>query len=229
MLIDIYLYFLVAVIVYNLADKLSYIKCKKIPNSKYELILGYDKSLLKRQITLNMKEFPSLSVVGITNSGKSCLVTGALMKNKADKILINAYKDDYSNVYFKKRINDMDQIEAYLDYLLEIDKFDNFTILVIDEALSLIPYKKINEKLKIVLSKNRHKNCAIVLLFQELNKTLVPYKSLVSARLSMRLLQQSDYQSALGTSLDAPVTLQNREFILVSDQIYEGKSYNLNF
>lgn len=151
------------------------------------------------------------------------------MKNKADKVLLNAYDDDYSNVYFKKRINDVDKIERYLDYLLEIDRLDKFTIIVIDKALSLIPYKKINEKIKILLSKNRHKNCAIILLFQELNKTLVPYKSLIAARLSMRLLQQSDYQSALGTSLDTSVTLQNREFILVSDSIYKGKSYNLNF
>lgn len=112
---------------------------------------------------------------------------------------------------------------------MQIDKLDHFTIIVIDEALSLTAYKKINEKLKVLLSKNRHKNCAIILLFQELNKTIVPYKSLIAARLSMRLLQQSDYQSALGVSLDSKVTLRNREFILVSNGIYFGKSYNLNF
>lgn len=230
MLIDLYLYFLVAVIVYNLSDKyIPNIKRRKVPSNEHELVLGHDKSLFKKQITLNMREFPSLSIVGVTNSGKSCLIAGALMKNKADKVLLNAYDDDYSNVYFKKRITDIDQIEKYLDYLLEIDRLDHFTIIVIDEALSLTAYKKINDKLKVLLSKNRHKNCFIVLLFQELNKTIVPYKSLIAARLSMRLLQQSDYQSALGISLDGGITLQNREFILVSDSIYKGKSYNLNF
>ena len=230
MLVDLYLYFLVAVIVYNLSDRYGpNIKRRKVPSNEHELVLGHDKSFLKGPITLNLKEFPSLSITGVTNSGKSCLVAGALMKNKADKVLLNAYDDDYSNVYFKKRINDIDKIERYLDYLLEIDRLERFTIIVIDEALSLTAYKKVNEKLKVLLSKNRHKNCAIILLFQELNKTVVTYKSLIAARLSMRLLQQSDYQSALGTSLDAPVTLQNREFILVSDSIYKGKSYNLNF
>lgn len=230
MLVDLYLYFLVAVIVYNLSDKyVPNIKRRKVPSNEHELVLGHDKSLFKRQITLNMKEFPSLSIVGVTNSGKSCLIAGALMKNKADKVLLNAYDDDYSNVYFKKRITDVDQVERYLDYLLEIDRLDHFTIIVIDEALSLIAYKSLSNKLRILLSKNRHKNLAVILIFQELNKTLVPYKSLIASRLSMRLLQQSDYQSALGTSLDAPVTLQNREFIIVSDSIYKGKSYNLNF
>lgn len=225
MLVDLYLYFLVAVIIYNLSDK--YISISKHFNNKHDLILGTDK--FRRKIILNMKEFPSLSITGVTNSGKSCLVAAALTKNKADKVLLNAYEEDYSNIYFKKRITDIEKIEQYLDYLLEIDRLDHFTIIVIDEALSLTAYKKINEKLKVLLSKNRHKNCAIVLSFQELNKTIVPYKSLIAARLSMRLLQQSDYQSALGISLDTSVTLQNREFILVSDSIYKGKSYNLNF
>lgn len=228
MLIDLYLYILIAAITYNLSDKyISDILTSRCTSNKYELILGHD--ILRKKITLNLKEFPSLSITGITGSGKSCLISAALTKNKADKVLLNAYDEDYKNIYFKKRITEADQIEAYLDYLLEIDRLDHFTIIVIDEALSLTAYKKISEKLKVLLSKNRHKNCAIVLLFQELNKTIVPYKSLIAARLSMRLLQQSDYQSALGISLDGGITLQNREFILVSGGIYFGKSYNLNF
>lgn len=224
MLIDLYILILVAVITYNLSDKYISGVFTRTRVSNTTLILGHD--ILRRKIALDLKQFPSLSITGVTNSGKSCLVAGALMRNKADKILINAYEEDYKNIQFKKRINNVDQIERYLDYLLEIDKLDKFTILVIDEALSLTTHKKINEKIRILLSKNRHKNIAIILLFQELNKTIVSYKSLISARLTMRLLQQSDYQSALGVSLD--VTLQNREFILVSDSIYKGKSYNLD-
>lgn len=222
MLLDLYLYFLVAVIVYNLLDKLS---ISKHFDNEHGLILGRD--ILRRKITLNLKEFPSLSITGITNSGKSCLIAGALMKNKAEKILLNAYDEDYKNIYFKKRITDSYLIERYLDYLLEIDKLDRFTIVVIDEALSLTAYKKMNDKIKILLTKHRHKNLAIILLFQELNKTVVTYKSLISARLSMRLLQQSDYNSALGISLESQITLKNREFILVSDGIYKGEAYNL--
>lgn len=228
MLVDLYILILIAVITYNLSDKyITGMITSRCISNKYELILGHD--ILRKKITLNLKEFPSLSITGITGSGKSCLISIALTKNKADKVLLNAYQEDYSNIYFKKRITDIEKIEQYLDYLLEIDRLDHFTIIVIDEALSLTAYKKINDKLKVLLSKNRHKNCAIVLLFQELNKTIVPYKSLIAARLSMRLLQQSDYQSALGISLDGGITLQNREFILVSDNIYKGKSYNLNF
>ena len=103
MLVDLYLYFLVAAIIYNLSDK--YISISKHFNNKHDLILGTDK--FRRKIILNMKEFPSLSITGVTNTGKSCLVTGALTKNKADKVLLNAYQEDYSNIYFKKRITDI--------------------------------------------------------------------------------------------------------------------------
>lgn len=170
-------------------------------NDENTLILGQEKGLFtKKPITIDLKMFPSLSITGISGAGKISLITGALMKNKADKVLLNAYFDDFRGIYFKKRITDIDDIERYLDYLLEIDKLDRFTIVIIDESLSLTVYKKINEKIKILLTNNRHKNCTIILLFQELNKTLVPYKSLFTARIAMRMIQQSDYQSALGTT-----------------------------
>ena len=194
----------------------------------YVLVVGYEDKFIKKPITIDLKKFPSLSITGISGTGKTCLITGALMKNKADKVLLNAYEDDFKGIYFKKRITDIEEIERYLDYLLEIDRLDRFTIVVIDEALSLTVYKKINEKIKILLTKNRHKNCAIILLFQELNKTLVPYKTLFTARIAMRMIQQSDYQAALGTTTENGIKLQNREFILLSDNLYYGKTYNIN-
>ena len=197
-------------------------------NDNKVLVVGYEKGLFKKPITIDLKKFPSLSITGISGTGKTCLITGALMKNKADKILLNAYEDDFKGIYFKKRITDIEEIERYLDYLLEIDRLDRFTIVVIDEALSLTVYKKINEKIKILLTKNRHKNCAIILLFQELNTTLVPYKTLFTARIAMRMIQQSDYQSALGTTTENGIKLQNREFILLSDNLYYGKTYDIN-
>ena len=230
MLIDYYLCFLCCVLLGTVVNKAS---DSIINNSDSQngnvLTVGYEKRLfIKKPITIDMKKFPSLSITGISGTGKTCLITGALMKNKADKVLLNAYEDDFKGIYFKKRITDIEEIERYLDYLLEIDRLDRFTIVVIDEALSLTVYKKINEKIKILLTKNRHKNCAIILLFQELNKTLVPYKTLFTARIAMRMIQQSDYQAALGTTTENGVNLQNREFILLSDNLYYGKSYDIN-
>lgn len=219
----------VGVLLYELADRYisnAIISYNRSCNDETLLTVGCS-GILKKPITIDMRKFPSLSVTGISGTGKTSLITGALMKNKADKVLLNAYDGDFKNIKFKNRITNTEQIEKYLDYLLEIDKLDRFTIVVIDETLSLTVYKKINEKIKILLTKNRHKNCALILLFQELNKTLVPYKSLFTARIAMRMIQQSDYQSALGTTIENGISLQNREFILLSDNIYYGKSYDL--
>lgn len=219
----------VGVLLYELADRYisnAIISYNRSCNDETLLTVGYS-GILKKPITIDIKKFPSLSITGISGTGKTSLITGALMKNRADKVLLNAYDGDFKNIKFKNRITDVEKIERYLDYLLEIDRLDRFTIIIIDEALSLTVYKKINEKIKILLTKNRHKNCALILLFQELNKTLVPYKSLFTARIAMRMIQQSDYQSALGTTIENGISLQNREFILLSDNIYYGKSYDL--
>ena len=230
MLIDYALIIGTGIVMYELSKSLlSHLgSSRNCFNSDKVLTVGYEDKVIRKPITIDLKKFPSLSITGISGTGKTCLITGALMKNKADKVLLNAYEDDFKGIYFKKRITDIEEIERYLDYLLEIDRLDRFTIVVIDEALSLTVYKKINEKIKILLTKNRHKNCAIILLFQELNKTLVPYKTLFTARIAMRMIQQSDYQSALGTTTENGVKLQNREFILLSDDLYYGKSYDIN-
>ena len=228
LLIDYGLIGAVGLLTYSVVDRItdSIINNSDSQNGNV-LTVGYS-GIFKKPITVDLKKFPSLSITGISGTGKTCLITGALMKNKADKVLLNAYEDDFKGIYFKKRITDIEEIERYLDYLLEIDRLDRFTIVVIDEALSLTVYKKINEKIKILLTKNRHKNCAIILLFQELNKTLVPYKTLFTARIAMRMIQQSDYQAALGTTTENGIKLQNREFILLSDNLYYGKSYDIN-
>ena len=230
MLIDYGLIIGTGIVMYELSKSiLSHLgSSRNCFNSDKVLLVGYEDKLIRKQITVDLKKFPSLSITGISGTGKTCLITGALMKNKADKVLLNAYEDDFKGICFKKRITDIEEIERYLDYLLEIDRLDRFTIVVIDEALSLTVYKKINEKIKILLTKNRHKNCAIILLFQELNKTLVPYKTLFTARIAMRMIQQSDYQSALGTTTENGIKLQNREFILLSDNLYYGKTYDIN-
>ena len=67
----------------------------------------------------------------------------------------------------------------------------------------------------------------IICIFQELNKTVVPFKSLFTARVVLRQIQQSDVNSALGTTLEEYKPLKNREFILLSDDVYSGKTYSV--
>ena len=197
-----------------------------VSNSEYELLIGYSGKLLKRQIKVDFKVFPSLSITGISNCGKSKMVEYIMQNSLMDKVLINAYKDDFKGVKCR-RITNIEKIEKYLDYLLEERKAEEPLLLIFDECLTLMSYKNIAKKLHTLLTKNRHMNVYVICIFQELNKTIVPFKSLFTARVVMRQIQASDVNSALGTTLEEYKPLQNREFILLSDDLYRGKTYDV--
>lgn len=224
-----------AVVTYMAIDKLSNSIVSRfdtgsevidIPLKDTEIILGADKKYTNRAIAIDMREFPSMSITGITKSGKTKMAEYILKNTKMCKVLINAYSDDFSSVYCK-RIVDIEEIEKYLDYLLLIKKFDKPVLVVIDETLSLLSYKSISKKIHLLLTKNRHKNLYIICLFQELNKYNCPFKSLFASRVAMRAIQTSDIISSLGTSLEEYPRLKNREFILLADDIYYGKTFDI--
>lgn len=211
-----------AVVTYMAIDKLSNSIVSRfdtgsevidIPLKDTEIILGADKKYTNRAIAIDMREFPSMSITGITKSGKTKMAEYILKNTKMCKVLINAYSDDFSSVYCK-RIVEIEEIEKYLDYLLLVKKFDNPVLVVIDETLSLLSYKSISKKIHLLLTKNRHKNLFIICLFQELNKYNCPFKSLFASRVAMRAIQTSDIISSLGTSLEEYPRLQNREFTI---------------
>lgn len=199
-------------------------RIKKIKNPDYTFILGYDKN--EENILWDTKVFPSLSITGVSNCGKSCLVTYLMKKSNMPITLCNAYKDDFTGIDCT-RIEDIVKIEEFIDYLLNEKSNDEPLLVVFDEMLTLMTYKKIAQKIHTLLTKNRHKQIYIIALFQELNKNLVPFKSLFTARLVMRQIQKSDVDSALGVTVEDYKPLQNREFILLSDDIYYGRTYDV--
>ena len=233
MLIDYGLFFFTAAAIKLLLDKLTITDLiydlindtfsKFGESSQYNILLGHSKTLSRRNITLNLKLFPSLSITGISGSGKTKMVEYILKHTSLKILLINAYKDDYSDLECL-RINNITEIETFLDKALEgLNKEP--LLVVFDECLSLLSYKNISKKLHTLLTKNRHMDLYVICIFQELNKTIVPFKSLFTARVVLRQIQQSDVNSALGTTLEEYKSLKNREFILLSDDIYEGKTF----
>lgn len=186
-------------------------------------ILGYSGLLVKQPIKLDFKQFPSLSISGVTNSGKSCLVTNLINSTKLDTILVNAYAEDYKSCdCIRVSLEDVNKL---LDNCLA-DKIHN-KLIVFDECLTLISNKDIAKKLHLLLTKNRHMNLYIVCIFQELNKYNCSFKSLFASRCAMRHLQKSDTMSSLGTTIEDYSPLKNRQFILISDNIYQGVTYDL--
>ena len=233
MLIDYGLFFFTAAAIKLLLDKLTVTDLiydlvndtfsKLRESSQYNIVLGHSRTLSKRNITLNLKMFPSLSITGISGSGKTKMVENILQHTSLKILLINAYKDDYGDLECT-RINNITEIEAFFDEALDGNNKEPLLV-VFDECLSLLSYKNIAKKLHTLLTKNRHMDLYIICIFQELNKTIVPFKSLFTARVVLRQVQKSDIDSALGTTLEEYKPLKNREFILLSDDVYEGKTY----
>lgn len=235
MLIDYGLFFFTAAAIKLLLDKLTItdLICDLVndtfsklgESTQYNIVLGYSRTLSKKNITLNLKLFPSLSITGISGSGKSKMVEYILKHTSLRIVLINAYKDDYGDLECS-RINNITEIETFLDKALEGNNKEPLLI-VFDECLTLLTYKNISKKLHTLLTKNRHMDLYVICIFQELNKSIVAFKSLFTARVVLRQIQKSDIDSALGTTLEEYKPLKNREFILLSDDIYKGKTYSV--
>lgn len=235
MIIDYGLFFFTAVAIKLLLDKstITDLICdlvsdafdKMSESSEYNIVLGHSKTLSKKNITLNLKIFPSLSITGISGSGKTKMVEYILKHTSLKILLINAYKDDYGNLECS-RINNITEIETFLDEVLEGNNKEPLLV-VFDECLTLLSYKNISKKLHTLLTKNRHMDLYVICIFQELNKSIVAFKSLFTARVVLRQIQKSDIDSALGTTLEECKPLKNREFILLSDDVYKGKTYSV--
>lgn len=174
---------------------------------------------INKDIYLDLRYFPSLSVSGVTMCGKSYLVENMLKSSTLPITLMNAYENDYNTINCTRINNNIKE------YLTNITSDKEPRIIVIDEVYSLD--KEALKILTVLLTKNRHYNKYFILIMQSLTKELAPFKSLLSARLVMRQLQSSDYLTSAGTDVTDYLPLKNREFILISDNIYKGKSMSI--
>lgn len=194
------------------------------PLGDLDLIIGHDNSIFRRPISVDLGVFPSLSISGISNCGKSKMVQYILSNTTLPITLVNAYEEDYIGIKCNRVT--LDETEEYLDRLLA-KRTSKRILVVFDECLTIMNNKNLAKKMHTLLTKNRHNRVYIICIFQELNKTLVPFKSLFTARISMRMIQNSDVMSSLGTTIENYKPLQNREFILLSDNIYYGRTYDI--
>ena len=223
MLIDIALAVYGAItIVLITAELRKYIKFTVVKESEYTLKLGYN--ILHIPIIVDMKRLPHLLIVGLSNSGKSKIAEYALRGK--DCILLNTFKDDFKSLK-SRRIIGNDKILSYLQNTLNnIYYRDHPFFIVIDEILVLSKDKKINTAIQDLLSIARHYNIFLVCISQAGQKECVSYKHLFNCRLCMRMVNSTDYSVVLGVT-PKNTTLVQRQFYLLSDDLYKGTSYLL--
>lgn len=220
MLIDIFNYFLLGGILYCGLNKLDY--HTNIKENDYTLTLGRTE-ILHRKIIIDMKLTAHLLVCGLSGQGKSKCIEYA-MKNK-NCVLLNAFRDDFTSINCL-RINDIEQILQFLENIK--DKYQERPLfIVIDEMLVLCMNKKITKAILDLLAVGRHYNIFIIGIAQKGTKQDIPFKDLFNARLTFRQVEASSYGAILGYYPEENLKLNKQEFILFSDDIYRGRTYDL--
>ena len=146
------------------------------------------------------------------------------MRNK-NCVLLNAFRDDFKSINCL-RINDPEQILHFLENIKDTYQKEPLFI-VIDEMLVLCMNKKINNGILNLLATGRHYNIFLIGISQKGTKQDIPFKDLFNARLTFRQVEQSSYGAILGYYPEENLKLNKQEFILFSDDIYRGRTYDL--
>ena len=226
MLIDVGLILGIGLLMYELSEPLL----RHLGDSRncfkndYVLVIGYTKGLFKTSITVNMRTTPHVLCCGLSGQGKSRCIEYAI-KDK-DVILLNAFKDDFKAVKARKIIGNENILHFLENIIKEPYKRDKPLYIVIDELLVCCTDKKINNAIKDLLAVGRHYNIFIIGIAQRGTKTDLSFKDLFNARMTFRQVENSSYQAILGCSIEDK-RLNKREFILMSDDIYYGKTYDI--
>ena len=223
MLIDTALFLFGAIAIALIANELKkHIKLTMVKENDYTLKLGYN--ILHIPIIVDMKKMPHLLIVGLSNSGKSKIAEYALRDK--DCILLNTFKDDYKSIKGRRIIGNNSILRYLQNTLSNIYYRDKPFYILIDEILVLSKDKKINTAIQDLLSIARHYNIFLVCISQAGQKECVSYKHLFNCRLCLRMINATDYSVVLGVTPEN-TNLVQRQFYLLSDDLYKGTSYLL--
>ena len=207
-MIDLYIKLLLIIIGWSAIDK---IHLKK----KDGILLG--RSFPFKKVYWDYKTYFHCIILGVTNCGKSVLCENIVRGRNT--VLINTWETDFKSMHEAKRINDKDSIISFFKCL---PSNSQEVFIVIDELASLMTDKEIAKEINLALQYSRHYHAHIIGITPRILANEVNCKSLFPARITGRLLQESDYRTALGISIN--VNLGMREFIIVQDKVEVFKS-----
>lgn len=197
----------------------------------YQLLIGYD--FRGEPIVADMFEVPHLLLTGLSGQGKTgmlrIMIQNLLDNNKADVVLLNGFTDDYSG-FDIRHITKHDDIKDFIQGLLgdiEEGLNRNKALYVIFEELGKVKDRDLINLITKLLQYGRHDKIYLIGVIQTATKEELKFKSLFNARCTFKQLEESSYRVVLGCSIDDK--LQKREFYLYTDNLYKGRTYELDF
>ena len=228
MLIDYSLIVGTGIVMYELSKSLlSHLgSSRNCFNSDKVLIVGYEKGLFRKPITIDMNIDSHVLIIGLSNCGKSKLAEG-MLKGKSVTI-VNAFPEDFPTLKGNRIVGE-DEILNYLEHVLDGRTNESKVhYLLIDEMLVLMRNKKIEKALAELLAIARHYNLYIIALGQEGTREVIKCKNLFNVRICMKQLEESSFRTVLGCSVEDRF-LKQREFYIVDNKgLRKGKTYDIN-
>lgn len=208
-MIDIYIKILLIAIGLATADKLRHEK------KKDGIVVG--RSFPFKKVYWEYKTYWHCIILGVTNCGKSVLCENIIQGKNC--VLINTWETDFKSLPNAKRINDKDSIISFFKCL---PNNTEEVFVVIDELASLMTDKEVAKEINLALQYSRHHQAHIIGITPRILAEEVKCKALFPCRITGRLLQESDYRTALGISIN--INLAMKEFIIIQDKVEVFKS-----
>ena len=203
-MIDIYIKILLIAIGIAAADRLKHEK------KRNGIVVG--RSFPFKKVYWDYRRYFHLIITGVTGTGKSVLCENIVRGRNT--VLINTWETDFKTMTEAKRINDKDSIISFFKWL---PSNTEEVFVVIDELASLMTDKEVAKEINLALQYSRHYNAHIIGITPRILANEVQCKALFPARITGRLLQESDYRTALGISIN--INLGMREFIIIQDRM----------
>ena len=207
-MIDLYIKLLLIIIGWSAIDK---IHLKK----RDGILLG--RSFPFKKVYWQYKTYWHCLILGVTNCGKSVLCENIIQGKNC--VLINTWETEFKSLPNAKRINDKASIISFFKCL---PNNTEEVFIVCDELATLMQDKEIAKEINNACMFARHYKAHIIGITPRVLANEVNCKSLFPCRITGRLLQESDYRTALGISIN--VNLGMREFIIIQDKVEVFKS-----
>lgn len=208
-MIDLYIKLLLIIIGWSAIDRLKHEK------KRDGIVVG--RSFPFKKVYWDHRRYFHLIITGVTGTGKSVLCENIIQGKNC--VLINTWETDFKTISNAKRINDKASIISFFKCL---PNNSQEVFIVIDELASLMQDKEIAKEINSALQYSRHYKAHIIGITPRVLANEVQCKALFPCRITGRLLQESDYRTALGISIN--VNLAMREFIIIQDKVEVFKS-----
>lgn len=200
-------------------EKYTYVDLKNT-----QLLVGFDK--FKKNIIADMLICPHILISGLPNNGKSKCVYIMLKNLRESNIVVyGGFKEDYIGISYREIIEE-DNLNTFLDSILNNLYKREVPLYIVLEELGTIRNKKTKDKIQELLCIARHYNIYIIGIIQIATKENCSFKDLFNTRIAFKQIGEQNYRVILGMPIEEEYrNLQQREFIMLSDKLYFGKTY----